>query len=109
MMETHDTAARAGSPLERASVPAAMERGPGRARADVPGDGDEAGRDREEARAHPVRRHADPAQRAKRPEALRTMTDHNAGVIEEFRANKGRVGGYFEAATVLLLHAVGRK
>ena len=37
------------------------------------------------------------------------MADHNAGIIEEFRANDGRVGGYFEGATMLLLHAVGRK
>jgi deazaflavin-dependent oxidoreductase (nitroreductase family) len=37
------------------------------------------------------------------------MADHNARIIEEFRANKGRVGGYFEGATMLLLHAVGRK
>ena len=37
------------------------------------------------------------------------MADHNAGIIDEFRTNKGRVGGYFEGATMLLLHAVGRK
>lgn len=37
------------------------------------------------------------------------MADHNAGIIEEFRAKEGRVGGYFEGATMLLLHAVGRK
>jgi deazaflavin-dependent oxidoreductase (nitroreductase family) len=38
-----------------------------------------------------------------------TTVDHNAAIIEEFRANEGRVGGYFEDATLLLLHAVGRK
>jgi deazaflavin-dependent oxidoreductase (nitroreductase family) len=37
------------------------------------------------------------------------MSDWNAGIIEEFRANEGRVGGYFEGATMLLLHTVGRK
>ena len=35
--------------------------------------------------------------------------DHNAGIIEEFRANQGRVGGYFEGQTILLLHTVGRR
>jgi deazaflavin-dependent oxidoreductase (nitroreductase family) len=33
----------------------------------------------------------------------------NDGVIEEFRANEGRVGGYFDGATVLLLHTTGRR
>ena len=37
------------------------------------------------------------------------MTDSNAPIIEEFRANGGRVGGYFEGATMLLLHARGVK
>ena len=37
------------------------------------------------------------------------MADHNAAIIDEFRANEGRVGGYFNGATLLLLHAVGRK
>jgi deazaflavin-dependent oxidoreductase (nitroreductase family) len=37
------------------------------------------------------------------------MADHNNAIIEEFRANAGRVGGYFDGATVLLLHAVGRR
>lgn len=35
--------------------------------------------------------------------------DWNAGVIEEFRANAGRVGGNFEGAPVLLLHTTGAK
>ncbi|MCI0634892.1 MAG: nitroreductase family deazaflavin-dependent oxidoreductase [Actinobacteria bacterium] len=35
--------------------------------------------------------------------------DHNTGIIEEFRANQGRVGGYFEGQTLLLLHTVGRR
>jgi deazaflavin-dependent oxidoreductase (nitroreductase family) len=33
----------------------------------------------------------------------------NAKIIEEFRANEGRVGGPFEGATLLLLHTTGRK
>src|SRR5262245_35732284 len=37
------------------------------------------------------------------------MADHNAGIIQEFRTNDGRVGGYFEGATLLLLHTVGAK
>jgi deazaflavin-dependent oxidoreductase (nitroreductase family) len=35
--------------------------------------------------------------------------DHNTGIIEEFRANQGRVGGYFGGQTLLLLHTVGRR
>jgi deazaflavin-dependent oxidoreductase (nitroreductase family) len=35
--------------------------------------------------------------------------DFNARVIEEFRANDGRVGGPFEGATLLLLHHDGVK
>ena len=37
------------------------------------------------------------------------MADWNAEIIEEFRANEGRVGGYFEGAAMLLLHTTGRK
>ena len=37
------------------------------------------------------------------------MSDWNTGVIEEFRANEGRVGGQFEGATLLLLHHTGAK
>ncbi len=37
------------------------------------------------------------------------MADHNAGIIEEFRSHDGRVGGFFEGATMLLLHTVGAK
>ena len=33
----------------------------------------------------------------------------NENIIEEFRRNEGRVGGYFEGATVLLLHTTGRR
>jgi len=35
--------------------------------------------------------------------------DWNAKVIEEFRANGGRVGGPFEGGTLLLLHTTGAK
>ena len=31
------------------------------------------------------------------------MTDHNQGIIEEFRTHRGVVGGYFEGRTLLLL------
>lgn len=37
------------------------------------------------------------------------MSDFNAGIIAEFRANEGRVGGPFEGAPLLLVHHVGRK
>lgn len=36
-------------------------------------------------------------------------TDWNARVIEEFRANGGKVGGNFEGAPILLLHTTGAK
>jgi deazaflavin-dependent oxidoreductase (nitroreductase family) len=36
------------------------------------------------------------------------MSDWNASTIEEFRANEGRVGGNFEGAPMVLLHARGR-
>ena len=37
------------------------------------------------------------------------MTDRNARIIQEFRANDGKVGGPFEGATMLLLHTKGAK
>ena len=37
------------------------------------------------------------------------MSDWNAKIIDEFRANAGKVGGYFEGATMLLLHHTGAK
>jgi deazaflavin-dependent oxidoreductase (nitroreductase family) len=37
------------------------------------------------------------------------MSDYNAPIIEEFRANEGRVGGPFEGASMLLLHTTGAK
>ena len=36
------------------------------------------------------------------------MSDFNAQVIEEFRANEGRVGGNFEGAPITLVHHRGR-
>jgi deazaflavin-dependent oxidoreductase (nitroreductase family) len=35
--------------------------------------------------------------------------DFNARVIDEFRANRGRLGGPFEGGTVLLLHTTGAR
>jgi deazaflavin-dependent oxidoreductase (nitroreductase family) len=35
--------------------------------------------------------------------------DHNRGIIEEFRANEGAVGGNFEGAPILLLITTGAK
>jgi deazaflavin-dependent oxidoreductase (nitroreductase family) len=35
--------------------------------------------------------------------------DFNAKIIEEFRANEGRVGGMFEGGNLLLLHHTGAK
>ena len=37
------------------------------------------------------------------------MSDWNRGIIEEFRANAGKVGGYFKNSTLLLLHTTGAK
>ena len=37
------------------------------------------------------------------------MSDWNKKTIEEFRANRGKVGGAFEGAPMLLLHTTGAK
>jgi deazaflavin-dependent oxidoreductase (nitroreductase family) len=37
------------------------------------------------------------------------LGDFNAGVIEEFRANGGRVGGPFEGYPLILIHHVGAR
>lgn len=37
------------------------------------------------------------------------MNDFNTPIIEEFRANAGKVGGNFEGASILLLHTTGAK
>jgi deazaflavin-dependent oxidoreductase (nitroreductase family) len=39
----------------------------------------------------------------------RPDTSMNNQIIEEFRANGGKVGGYFQNATLLLLHTTGAK
>jgi deazaflavin-dependent oxidoreductase (nitroreductase family) len=39
---------------------------------------------------------------------MTSATDWNAGIIAEFRANQGRVGGQFEGAPMVLLHHRGR-
>ena len=35
--------------------------------------------------------------------------DRNQKIIEEFRANAGKVGGYFEGAPMILVHHVGAR
>lgn len=37
------------------------------------------------------------------------MSDWNQKIIEEFRANEGRVGGPFEGAPMILVHHVGAR
>ena len=37
------------------------------------------------------------------------MSDWNTSIIEEFRANGGKVGGQFAGAPMVLLHHTGRK
>ncbi len=37
------------------------------------------------------------------------MSDWNAGIVKEFRANDGKVGGMFEGASLLILHTTGAK
>jgi deazaflavin-dependent oxidoreductase (nitroreductase family) len=37
------------------------------------------------------------------------MSDFNEKIIEEFRANSGVVGGYFEGAPMILIHHIGAK
>ena len=37
------------------------------------------------------------------------LHEMNAGIVEEFRANGGKVGGPFEGGTLLLLHTTGAK
>ncbi len=37
------------------------------------------------------------------------VNDWNSKIIEEFRANGGKVGGNFEGASLLLLHTTGAK
>ncbi len=37
------------------------------------------------------------------------LNDFNRGIVEEFRANAGKVGGPFDGGTLLLLHTSGAK
>ncbi|MDQ2727205.1 MAG: nitroreductase family deazaflavin-dependent oxidoreductase [Actinomycetota bacterium] len=37
------------------------------------------------------------------------VNDWNSKIIEEFRANEGRVGGQFEGAPMILVHHIGAK
>jgi deazaflavin-dependent oxidoreductase (nitroreductase family) len=37
------------------------------------------------------------------------MSDHNTKIIEEFRANGGKVGGYFEGTPMVILHHTGAR
>jgi deazaflavin-dependent oxidoreductase (nitroreductase family) len=37
------------------------------------------------------------------------MNEWNRGIIDEFRANAGKVGGQFEGAPLLLLHSTGAR
>ena len=37
------------------------------------------------------------------------MSDWNAGIIDEFRANEGQVGGMFDGKPLLILHTTGAK
>jgi deazaflavin-dependent oxidoreductase (nitroreductase family) len=37
------------------------------------------------------------------------MTDPNQAIIDEFRANEGRVGGFFEGKSLALVHHKGAK
>jgi len=40
---------------------------------------------------------------------MSTWNERNQRIIEEFRANSGIVGGYFEGRTLLILHTTGAK
>ena len=40
---------------------------------------------------------------------MSVQTDWNKQIIDEFRANAGKVGGHFAGRTLLLLHTVGAK
>ena len=37
------------------------------------------------------------------------VSDWNAKIIDEFRANQGKVGGMFEGSHMLILHTIGAK
>ena len=58
--------------------------------------------------ANPIIRSAG-GKESRPPGVANNMSDWNQAIIDEFRANTGRVGGYFEGRTLLLLHHRGAK
>jgi len=42
-------------------------------------------------------------------DSVSVVSDFNATIIDEFRANEGKVGGYFEGAPMVLLTTTGAK
>jgi deazaflavin-dependent oxidoreductase (nitroreductase family) len=40
---------------------------------------------------------------------MTTMNDWNRNIIDEFRANEGKVGGPFQGAPMIIIHHKGRK
>src|SRR5512138_1681824 len=40
---------------------------------------------------------------------MTTPNDRNQGIITEFRANAGKVGGFFAGKSLLILHTVGKR
>src|SRR5215217_5457445 len=40
---------------------------------------------------------------------MSVVNERNIGIIDEFRVNEGKVGGWFEGKTLLLLHTTGAK
>ena len=40
---------------------------------------------------------------------MSSPNDRNKAIVDEFRANGGKVGGPFEGKTLLLLHTMGAK
>jgi hypothetical protein len=37
------------------------------------------------------------------------MTEWSTSIVEEFRANQGKVGGQFEGASLILIHHIGAR
>ncbi len=50
-----------------------------------------------------------PSKQKQRRFFVSDVNDRNKKIIEEFRANGGKVGGYFEGKSLLLLHTKGAK
>ncbi|WP_229660907.1 nitroreductase/quinone reductase family protein [Marmoricola endophyticus] len=68
---------------------------------------DHAAQDADPAAAQ--RRAAEASRSGTPEEQAAVMSDFNAGVVEEFRAHHGRVGGPFEGSPMLLLHSTGAR